>query len=195
MSTLLVVGATGSIGRCVVDEATRQGYTVRALVRDPRKVPRWPAGIEIVVGDVTRRESLVNAAANVSAVIFVHGTYGGDQDAAEAVDYGAVRNILSLLQRTTRIALMTTIAVTDRRGVHDWKRRGERLVRASGLPYTIVRPGTFDSNRPDDFVSCSCGVTSGNRARRAMASSRASRSPRCSCTAFAPSRRSTRPSS
>jgi len=33
--------------------------------------------------------------------------------------------------------------------VHDWKRRGERLVRASGLPYTIVRPGWFDSNEPD----------------------------------------------
>jgi uncharacterized protein YbjT (DUF2867 family) len=29
---------------------------------------------------------------------------------------------------------------------HDWKRRGERLVRASGLPYTIVRPGWFDYN-------------------------------------------------
>jgi uncharacterized protein YbjT (DUF2867 family) len=29
---------------------------------------------------------------------------------------------------------------------HDWKRRGERLVRASGLPYTIVRPGWFDHN-------------------------------------------------
>jgi len=40
------------------------------------------------------------------------------------------------------------IGVTNREGdynrqteAHDWKRRGERLVRASGLPYTIVRPG------------------------------------------------------
>ncbi len=33
--------------------------------------------------------------------------------------------------------------------IHDWKRRGERLVRASGLPYTIVRPGWFDYNAPD----------------------------------------------
>ena len=31
-----------------------------------------------------------------------------------------------------------------------WKRRGERLVRASGLPYTIVRPGWFDYNKPDE---------------------------------------------
>ena len=50
---------------------------------------------------------------------------------------------------------MTSIGVTNRTGAynrpteaHDWKRRGERLVRASGLPYTIVRPGWFDYNKP-----------------------------------------------
>lgn len=52
---------------------------------------------------------------------------------------------------------MTSIGVTNRTGsynrtteAHDWKRRSERLVRASGLPYTIVRPGWFDYNRPDE---------------------------------------------
>ena len=51
---------------------------------------------------------------------------------------------------------MTAIGVTNRTGAynlsteaHDWKRRSERLVRASGLPYTIVRPGWFDYNGPD----------------------------------------------
>ena len=52
---------------------------------------------------------------------------------------------------------MTAIGVTDRVGAynrsteaHDWKRRSERLVRASGLPYTIVRPGWFDYNKADE---------------------------------------------
>jgi uncharacterized protein YbjT (DUF2867 family) len=64
---------------------------------------------------------------------------------AETVDYGGVRNVLVALGgRKVRIALMTAIGVTDQRGAHDWKRRGERLVRASGLPYTIVRPRWFD---------------------------------------------------
>ena len=51
---------------------------------------------------------------------------------------------------------MTSIGVTNRTGAynrstqaHDWKRRSERLVRASGHPYTIVRPGWFDYNTPD----------------------------------------------
>ena len=56
-----------------------------------------------------------------------------------------------------RIALMTSIGVTNRDGsynrsteAHDWKRRSERLARASGLPYTIVRPGWFDYNGPNE---------------------------------------------
>ena len=69
-----------------------------------------------------------------------------------------MRNVLAALgPRTARIALMTAIGVTNRTGAynratdaHDWKRRAERLVRASGLPYTIVRPGWFDCNGPDE---------------------------------------------
>lgn len=52
---------------------------------------------------------------------------------------------------------MTAIGVTNRNGsynrsteAHDWKRRAERLVRASGCPYTIVRPGWFDYNKADE---------------------------------------------
>ena len=59
--------------------------------------------------------------------------------------------------RKARIALMTAIGVTNRTGSynlstesHDWKRRAERLVRASGCPYTIVRPGWFDYNQADE---------------------------------------------
>lgn len=149
-TTILCVGATGSIGLHVVDEALRYGHSVRALVRNRNKAPQWPPQVEVVAGDLTRPESLSQAVAGIDAVIFVHGTYGGDQGAAEAVDYGGVRNVLVALgDRKVRIALMTAIGVTDRKGVHDWKRRGERLVRASGSPYTIVRPGWFDCNEPD----------------------------------------------
>jgi uncharacterized protein YbjT (DUF2867 family) len=148
--TILCVGATGSIGLHVVDEALRCGHRVRALARNRDKAPQWPPQVEVVVRDLTRPESLSQAMAGIDAVIFVHGTYGGDQGAAEAVDYGGVRNVLVALgDRKVRIALMTAIGVTDRKGVHDWKRRGERLVRASGFPYTIVRPGWFDCNEPD----------------------------------------------
>jgi uncharacterized protein YbjT (DUF2867 family) len=51
---------------------------------------------------------------------------------------------------------MIAIGVTNTAGdyrretqAHSWKRRPKRLVRASGMPYTLVRPGRFDCNTPD----------------------------------------------
>lgn len=154
--TLLVVGATGSIGRMVVIEAIREGYAVRALVRDARRADGLPAEAQRVVGDLTRPDTLQAAVDGVDAIVFTHGASGG-KAASEAVDYGGVRNVLcALAGRTVRIALMTAIGVTHRTGhynrtteAHDWKRRAERLVRASGMPYTVVRPGWFDHNARD----------------------------------------------
>jgi uncharacterized protein YbjT (DUF2867 family) len=158
MSTVLVVGATGSIGRLVVEEAIRHGYTTRALVRNPDKARRLPPAADVIVGDVTRPDTLSRAVDGVDAVVFTLGSDGAGKVGAESVDYGGVRNVLNALgSRTARIALMTSIGVTNRTGrynratqAHDWKRRSERLLRASGLPYTIVRPGWFDYNGPDE---------------------------------------------
>jgi uncharacterized protein YbjT (DUF2867 family) len=87
----------------------------------------------------------------VDAIVFTHGASYGSS-AVEAVDYGAVANVLRALDgRHVRIALMTSIGVTRRNATQDWKRRGERLVRASGNAYTIVRPGWFDYNDPDQL--------------------------------------------
>jgi len=156
--TVLVVGATGSIGSLVVEEAIREGHSVRALVRNPGKARRLPSEAQVVVGDVTRPETLPGAVDGVEAIVFTLGSDGAGKVGAETVDYGGVRNVLRALgSRHARIALMTSIGVTNRTSDYnrrteaaDWKRRSERLVRASGLPYTIVRPGWFDYNGPNE---------------------------------------------
>lgn len=155
---VLVVGATGSIGRLVVEEAIRQRYAVRALVRSQAKARQLPAEAPVAVGDVTRPDTLTAAVDGVGAIVFTLGSDGSGKGGAESIDYGGVRNVLRALgSRTARIALMTSVGVTNRESsynrsteAHDWKRRSERLVRASGLPYTIVRPGWFDYNGPDE---------------------------------------------
>jgi uncharacterized protein YbjT (DUF2867 family) len=155
---VLVIGATGSIGNLVVEEALRLGHKVRALVRNSSKARQLPREAKTVIGDLTRPETLVDAVDGVDAIVFTHGSDGGGKAASESVDYGGVRNILAALgPRKVRIALMTAIGVTNREGsynrsteAHDWKRRSERLVRASGMPYTIVRPGWFDYNGQDE---------------------------------------------
>ena len=169
---VLVVGATGSIGRLVVDEALRAGHAVRALVRDPARAAALPAGArraDVVQGDLTCPESLAKAVDGIDAIVFTHGSDGGGKTGSEQVDYGGVRNVLAALRdrqehhelaplrgRQTRIALMTAIGVTNRASsynqsteAHDWKRRAERLVRA--IAEALVRSLTSDAARGKTF--------------------------------------------
>lgn len=154
-STVLVVGASGSIGRPVVAELTRRGAAVRVLVRQ-RSSSGFPAGTDVRIGAITDPGDVAAALEGVDAVVFTHGASGGGGQGTpadhERVDYGAVKSVLRAPHGRLRIALMTTIGVTypeigynQSSRVCDWKRRAERLVRTSGLPYTIVRPGWFDA--------------------------------------------------
>jgi uncharacterized protein YbjT (DUF2867 family) len=96
--------------------------------------------------------------ADSDAIVLTVNADGEGKAASESVYYRGTRNLLDAVgARTVRVALMTTIGVTERLGHynrtnegHDWKRRAERLVRASGQPYTIVRPGWFDYNSSDE---------------------------------------------
>ncbi|MGQ4365186.1 NAD(P)H-binding protein [Streptomyces sp. SAS_272] len=107
-------------------------------------------GVELVRGDLPA--SLRNAVGGADTIVLTHGS-GGDSrpDARAHVDYGGVRNILEALGGAPpRVALMTYIYAkrSDIPGATPWKRRSERLLRASGLPYTIVRPAWFDHAGP-----------------------------------------------
>ena len=118
--TVLVVGATGSIGRLVVEEALRQGHTVRALVRTPDKARELPSEAQVVVGDVTQPSALPGAVDGIDAVVFTLCSDGAGKVGAENVDYGGVRNVLrALVSQKVRIALMTSIGVTNRTGSYN----------------------------------------------------------------------------
>jgi uncharacterized protein YbjT (DUF2867 family) len=152
---VLVVGATGGIGRLVVAVAQRHGLRVTALVRDPATAAGLLPGTDLARGDLEQPGSLAGALEGIDAIVFTHGG-NGSPDQARRIDYGGVAAVLNVLDgRKPRIALMTSIGVSRQgRGsvgeLLDWKRRSERLVRASGAPYTIVRPGWFDSVGPGD---------------------------------------------
>ena len=155
---ILIVGSTGSIGLNVVNTAIEMGHQPLALVRNKQKIKLLPRGTEVFYGDISLPETLSGLPKDIDSIIFTHGSDELGRIGARAIDYGGVRNILRIFRNTSvRIGLMTAIGVTDRLSswnqrteVHDWKRRAERLVRASGHPYTIVRPGWFDYNNPDE---------------------------------------------
>ena len=109
---ILVVGATGSVGRHVVDEALAQGHRVRVLVRDLARAQRLPEAAHRELGDLTLPGSLAAAVSGVDAVVFTHGFDAGSRKIVEDVDYGGVRNVLAGLRpgQRPRIALMAARA-------------------------------------------------------------------------------------
>jgi uncharacterized protein YbjT (DUF2867 family) len=70
---LLVVGATGGLGRDIVAESLERGHHTAAVVRDPPRA-ELPEAVQVVQGDVLDRSSLRSAAAGRDAVICGLGT-------------------------------------------------------------------------------------------------------------------------
>ncbi|WP_405600264.1 NAD(P)H-binding protein [Streptomyces sp. NBC_01410] len=70
---ILVTGATGTVGRQVVTELLARGHRVRALTRDPAKA-EFPAGVEVVRGDLTDPDSLAPALEGVTGLHLI--TFG-----------------------------------------------------------------------------------------------------------------------
>ncbi|GIG55086.1 NAD-dependent dehydratase [Demequina activiva] len=150
---MLVVGSTGSVGRETVRALTAAGIRPRALTRSRERARRTLGDVDLAVAPLRDAAGMADAVAGVDGIVMVHGATGDARP--EDVDYGAVPAVLrALAGASPRIVLMTSMAVTHatgswREAMH-WKRRGERLLRASGLPATIVRPGWFDL-QPDGW--------------------------------------------
>jgi nucleoside-diphosphate-sugar epimerase len=99
-TTVLVVGATGSIGRRVVAAAQRHELRVTALVRDPARAERTLPGVDLVRGDLQQPTTLAAAVQDVDAIVFTHGGTGSP-DEARRIDYGGVANVLHALDGRT----------------------------------------------------------------------------------------------
>jgi uncharacterized protein YbjT (DUF2867 family) len=138
---VLVTGATGRVGRVVVDLLIDAGVPVRALTHRP-EAAALPADVEVVTGDLTVPESLDAALRGVSAVFLV---WTVPPATAAAV---AER----LATHTRRVVFLSSPHQTP----HPFFQQPnpmavlhadiERLIAASGLESTIIRPGMFASN-------------------------------------------------
>ncbi len=150
---VLVAGATGRTGQQVVRQLVDEGYTVRALARDADKVRElFGDDVQVVVGDVTDPATLVPAFENVSHVISAIGSSATEGPGSpEFIDYGGNNNLVdaALAANVQQFVLVSSMGVTHEThplnkmfgNVLIWKLKNEDYLRASGLNYTIVRPG------------------------------------------------------
>lgn len=150
---VLVVGASGQTGQLIVAQLVAEGYPVRALVRDAAKPGvAFPAGVTVVSGDVKDPATLGPAMAGMSYVISAVGAKSGQgPDRPEMIDYQGVSNLATAARGAgiRQFVLVSSRSVTQEDNplnrmfgdVLKWKLKGEDALRASGVPYTVVRPG------------------------------------------------------
>ncbi len=145
----LVVGATGRVGRAVVDELLRLGKPVRVLVRSPEKgAPFAARGCEIAVGDVTNRGSLETAVRGATGIATMLGTPRGQT--TKPTDFAAVegagdRNLMTgvkAAESKPHIVYLSGLHVdrAPHAPIFRYKVEMEAALKSSGLPYTILRP-------------------------------------------------------
>jgi uncharacterized protein YbjT (DUF2867 family) len=157
LPVVLVIGATGRTGASIL-VALGDDYRIRALVRDlDRARAKLPANVELFRGDVREPETLTSAFEGAQFVVSAVGArFVGKGDLAdpmnttELVDYEGVKHLAAAARSAgvRHFVLVSAMGVTHSGGSHDrmdnimhWKLKGEDALRASGVPYTIVRPG------------------------------------------------------
>jgi putative NADH-flavin reductase len=164
---IALFGATGGTGRQVLEQALASGHTVTALVRDPTRIEA-SSGVTLIHGDVLDQEPTSRCVQGSDAVICVLGSGVG----AEPVEAQGTQRVLEAMQThgVRRLIAVTSLGVGDSRAqvsvefrqamdrvlqpIIAAKTEQERLIRASGLDWTIVRPGGLsDGPRTGDYRS------------------------------------------
>ena len=139
---ILVSGATGNTGSGVASSLLAQGWPARALVRDEAKAAGLRAqGAQVVVADLDRPETLTGDLLDgVTGVYFV--TWNGPTALQQS------RNLLEAIKRSgtaPHIVRLSGYATLECRIISELARCEDEL-KASGLPWTILKPTFFMQN-------------------------------------------------
>src|SRR5947209_20616599 len=139
---VLVTGATGRVGRAVVDVLIDAGMPVRPLTHRSEAAATLPANVEVVTGDLTVPESLDEGLRGVGAVLLV---WTVPPATAPAV-----------VERLAAYARRVVFLSAPHQTPHPFFQQPnpmavlyaeiERLIASTGLESTIIRPGVFASN-------------------------------------------------
>ena len=145
---LLIVGATGTLGRQIARHALDKGYQVRCLVRNSRKaafLKEW--GAELVMGDLCQPQTLPPALENMEAVIDASAARATDTLSMKQVDWEGKVNLIQASQQAgiNRYLFFSILDAEKYPEVPlmNIKHCTEAFLKESGLNYTIFRPCGF----------------------------------------------------
>ena len=142
---ILVTGATGFVGRRVVEALISGGNSVRALVRSEAAASVLPRdGVESVHGDVLDPESLRAACQGVEAVLHLSAVIREKRSQTfQGVNYRGTKNVVDAAEAAgvERLVYASTIGATDETGLPYLRSRwlAEREVARSAISHTTLR--------------------------------------------------------
>ncbi|DBB06761.1 TPA: hypothetical protein ACH3X3_009428 [Trebouxia sp. C0006] len=170
--TVFVAGATGNTGKRVVQQLSAKGIQVLAGTRDPKKAEGlgWNNSVKLVSADVTSSATELSAAMKgADAVICAIGSSGFNPKGPKTVDYEGTLHLVEAAKKAgvKKFVLMSSLLTNGRDagqgtnpnfivlnlfgGVLDQKLKAEKYLRASGLDWTIVRPGGLSNAPPQEL--------------------------------------------
>jgi uncharacterized protein YbjT (DUF2867 family) len=139
--TILVTGATGTVGRNVVEQLVKRGADVRALVRDPAKAD-FPAGVNAVKGDLLDVDSLRSAFSGVSTLFLLNAVVP-DEFTQALIALNVARE--TGVERLVYLSVIHSDVYVN--VPHFAGKFGvERMIEQMGIKATILRPAYFMNN-------------------------------------------------
>jgi uncharacterized protein YbjT (DUF2867 family) len=139
--TILVTGATGRVGRLVVQQLVKRGADVRVLARDPSKAD-FPTPVQVVKGDLLDIDSLRSALTGVSA-LFLLNAVGADEFTQALIALNVARE-----SGVERLVYLSVIHSDRWVNVPHFavKSGAEQMIEQAGFSATILRPAYFIDN-------------------------------------------------
>ncbi|RVC98692.1 NmrA/HSCARG family protein, partial [Mesorhizobium sp. M2A.F.Ca.ET.029.05.1.1] len=139
--TILVTGATGRVGRHVVDQLLQRGATVRVLTRDPAKAS-FPTGVDVAKGDLLDIDALRSAFKDVTT-LFLLNAVTGDEFAQAIITLNVAREA-----GVDRVVYLSVFKADRAVNVPHFavKFGAERMLVQMDFSATILRPTYFIDN-------------------------------------------------
>jgi uncharacterized protein YbjT (DUF2867 family) len=138
---ILTTGASGTVGRVVLDAAARAGLPLKAMYRSEADAGGVPTGVTAVIADFADKESLRKALSGVGTLFLVCSPI------PELVELEG--NAIAVCRETgvRHVVLNSALGAEDYpKSFPGWHRQVEQKLKASGLGYTILRPNSFMQN-------------------------------------------------